>query len=117
MSEDRSIRDIIGGYDGRKPEPPYATNQDELVRAHDEGYEQGRLVERLREMAEHGGAPSRLATMRAAADALTSLCERVEALERERDDLADLILAYAMIEMAPALISAARMYAKGQPCP
>jgi len=39
------------------------------------------LVKRLREMAEHGGASSRLATMRAAASALSSLCERVEALE------------------------------------
>jgi hypothetical protein len=31
------------------------------------------LVKRLREMAEHGGAPSRLATMRAAADAIGTL--------------------------------------------
>ena len=31
------------------------------------------LVKRLREMADHGGAPSRLATMRAAADAIGTL--------------------------------------------
>ena len=49
------------------------------------------------------------------------VCQQLLADKRraqtERDDLADLILAYATIEMAPALISAARMYAKGQPCP
>ena len=95
------------------------------------------LVKRLREMAEHGGAPSRLATMRAAADAIGTLerelnransqvavaghqvCQQLLAdkqqAQTERDDLADLILACATIEMAPALISAARMYAKGQP--
>ena len=47
------------------------------------------------------------------------VCQQLLADKRraqtERDDLADLILAYATIEMAPALISAARMYAKGQP--
>ena len=35
------------------------------------------LVKRLREMAEHGGAPSRLATMRAAADALEALAKEL----------------------------------------
>ena len=45
------------------------------------------------------------------------LNEQLALAQTERDDLADLILAYATIEMAPALISAARMYAKGQPCP
>jgi len=46
------------------------------------------LVKRLREMAEHGGAPSRLATMRAAADVL-------EVLARERDELLERRLATA----------------------
>ena len=63
------------------------------------------LVTRLREMAAHGGAPSRRATMRAAADALEALAKE---LGEARRNILDLIKQRNKAESALAAMATER---------